>query len=195
MSNQQKSSLAKDYARLNVLGSFQCQSFELPITLKGERQTLKALIDSGATHSFIHQKVVDKHKLPTKPLPQPIYLLNADGTHNSHGKVSRKYQADLTIEAGWRGELPLLVTELNDGEVVLGADWLVKANPIIDWKNLTITYPSNLRLMKEAPLVPPQYHEYLDVFSEEEAMRMPKRKKWDMSGVQPTTYWYQGFSG
>src|SRR6202000_242696 len=116
----------------------------------------------------------------TKPLPRPIYLLNADGTHNSHGKVSRQYQADVTMEAGWRGELPLLVTELNDGEIVLGADWLVKANPIIDWKNLTITYPSNLRLIKEAPLVPTHYHEYLDVFSEEEAMRMPKRKKWDM---------------
>ena len=93
--------------------------------------------------------------------------------------MTQQYLADLSIEHGWKGVIPLLVTELNDGEIVLGADWLIKANPNIDWKNLTISYPK-MRTIKEAPLVPEPYHEYLDVFSEEEATRIPKRKKWDM---------------
>ena len=147
--------------------------------MRGKRQHLYTLIDSGATHSFIHKKLVKQLNLPIQPIKQPLHIVNTDGSFNTHGKVTHQYLADLSIgNQGWEGVIPLLVTELNDGEVVLGADWLIKANPNIDWKNLTISYP-RLRITKEAPLVPQHYHEYLDVFSEE-AMRMPKRKKWDM---------------
>ena len=179
ISNQHKSSLAKDFTHINVVGTNQYQSFEVPITLNGERRNLQALIDSGATHSFIHKRIVDKFTIKPEKLKRPIYLLNVNRTPNSHGTVTHQIYTKLEIDNGWKGKIPLLITEINDSEIILGANWLIKVNPIINWQERTVSYPI-IRLIKEAPLVPTPYHEFLDVFSEEKASRIPKRKKWDI---------------
>ena len=45
--------------------------------------SMKALLDSGATHCFIDSSLVSNHHLPTKPLPQPMCLRLFDGSYAS----------------------------------------------------------------------------------------------------------------
>ena len=51
---------------------------------------VSALIDSGATASFIHRRAVNRLKLHEYSLPQHIALRNVDGTFNKAG-VATKY--------------------------------------------------------------------------------------------------------
>ena len=57
--------------------------FLLPITIKNTPLIrTNAVIDSGAMSSYIDQKFVQKHKIKTGKLPQPILLANVDGSLN-----------------------------------------------------------------------------------------------------------------
>jgi hypothetical protein len=46
-----------------------------------------ALVDSGATGSFIDRDLVQKRKIPMLCLPRPLRAQNVDGTHNSGGVI------------------------------------------------------------------------------------------------------------
>ena len=56
---------------------------------------VSALIDSGATESFISPDLVDHFQIPTRTLPKPRTIRNVDGTENKSGKVTEA--ADLDI--------------------------------------------------------------------------------------------------
>ena len=47
-----------------------------------------ALVDSGATHSFIDREYVDMKGWNPTPLKHSIWLLNVDGTANKAGMVT-----------------------------------------------------------------------------------------------------------
>ena len=47
-----------------------------------------ALVDSGTMENFIDQKLVNKLKLGTRRLEQPIKLQNIDGTFNQTGQIT-----------------------------------------------------------------------------------------------------------
>jgi hypothetical protein len=46
-----------------------------------------ALINSGATENFIDQETINKLKLRTRKLEEPVWLRNIDGTYNQSGSV------------------------------------------------------------------------------------------------------------
>jgi hypothetical protein len=48
---------------------------------------VKVLVDSGSTGSCIHRRLVEEYNLPTKTLPRPIPVYNADGTLNQDGDI------------------------------------------------------------------------------------------------------------
>src|SRR5258708_34529163 len=50
---------------------------------------MSALLDSGTTGMFINHTFIQKHKLETQPLPNPVPVHNVDGTLNKNG-VGRK---------------------------------------------------------------------------------------------------------
>ena len=56
---------------------------------------VNALIDSGATESFISPDLVIHFAIPTCQLPKPRTIRNVDGTENKQGKV--ECAADLDI--------------------------------------------------------------------------------------------------
>ena len=176
---QHKTPSNKNYAQIKILGEPQNQGFELPIRLEEQKQTLIALIDSGATQSFIHHNIVRSLKLNTKKLECPISILNVDGTTNSHGLIREEVKTKLSV-GSWSGEISLLVADLYDSQVILGADWLVKANPQINWKDNSMEFNRIRMTTQNKDQIPPQYQDYSDVFSEEKATRLPTRKKWDM---------------
>ena len=41
-----------------------------------------AMVDSGATATFIHRKFVEENKIRTRKLSRPVPLFNIDGTEN-----------------------------------------------------------------------------------------------------------------
>ena len=107
----------------------QSRGFEIPITLNGVRQPVHALIDSGATHSFIHHTRVKEWKLPTKTLESPLNIYTVDGSEHKDGQVTKYIQVPSQI-GDWKGNIRLLITDLHDSTILLGADWLISANQL-----------------------------------------------------------------
>jgi aspartyl protease len=58
------------------------------IQMSEQRATRNALLDSGATESFIHPRVIHELRLHTSQLHHPRTVRNVDGTDNKLGKVT-----------------------------------------------------------------------------------------------------------
>ena len=90
-----------------------------------------ALVDSGCTGSCIDAKYVERYHLPTKRYPNPLKVLNADGSDNDGGLITDYVELDMVI--GHHTEhICLAVTSLASSNVFLGHDWLSRHNLEID---------------------------------------------------------------
>jgi hypothetical protein len=107
---------------------------ELPISIHSFKGTAEeiALVDSGAMENFINRKLVDKLKLGTRRLEQPIKLRNIDGTFNQTGQITH-YLDLLTARGNKKIKERFYVTGLSGVELILGYPWLRDFNPQIDW--------------------------------------------------------------
>ena len=92
---------------------------------------VEALIDSGATTTFINQSVVDKHNLVTYKLASPLTVVNADGTSNQHGQIRDSVRAYLEI-GSHKSSNQMLVTDLGNKDMIIGMTYLRRHNPEID---------------------------------------------------------------
>lgn len=98
-----------------------------------------ALLDSGATASYVDQQLVRQYHIETEPVPYPIIVYNADGTENTSGRIT--HSCLLRLRIGNHEELrQLFVTELDGHGIFLGHDWLVVHNPTINWKTKDIQF-------------------------------------------------------
>jgi len=104
-------------------------------------QTLEtdALLDSGSTGSCINKKYVDEHHIPTRKLPRPIPVYNADGTLNRNGAITEVVDLRLTIQ-DHSEMITLAVSDLGHTNLFIGHEWLKKHNPSIDWKESRIFF-------------------------------------------------------
>jgi len=91
------------------------------------------LIDSGCTGSCVHSRFVKKYKIPTRKLPRPIPVYNADGTLNKHGAITETITIELTIQDHLE-IIELAVSDLGSSDIFLGHEWLKNHNPNIDWR-------------------------------------------------------------
>src|SRR5499426_679218 len=91
-----------------------------------------ALLDSGCEGSCIDTKFVKKHNLNVHKLPRPLPVYNADGTPNLDGCIEAFVALQLKIGSHIE-TIDFGVTNLGQGEIFLGHDWLKKNNPNIDW--------------------------------------------------------------
>ena len=59
------------------------------LATKGHEKIIETftLVDSGSTGSCIHRRVVEEYQIPTKKLPRPIPVYNADGSLNKDGDI------------------------------------------------------------------------------------------------------------
>ena len=89
-----------------------------------------ALVDSGATHSFVSAALVSKLSLPVKPGGDMEVTL-ADG---NQVKVSQTCCVPLVVCSGaLHCTINCRVLPQLNHDVVLGVDWLQATNPSIDW--------------------------------------------------------------
>jgi len=106
-------------------------------TKNGKQLKVKALVDSGCTHTGIDEQLVKEKRIQTKNINFSFEVFNADGTKN--GEVTKV--APLEVEINRHKEtLEVAITDLDRTDMFLGHDWLVKHNPEVNWKNSTITF-------------------------------------------------------
>jgi len=98
-------------------------------TKNGKKLKIKALVDSGCTHTGINEQLVKNKRIQTKPIDFSFEVFNADRTKN--GEVTKV--AWLEIEINEHKEtLEAVVMDLNGMNMFLGHDRLVKHNPEVN---------------------------------------------------------------
>ena len=100
--------------------------------MKGKSLQVNALVDSGATTTFIHRKLVTQHRLATHKLKYQFNVYNADGTINKNGKVDHSVTALLKIN-GHKSTNKLLVADLENKDLMIGMAFIHQHNPEINW--------------------------------------------------------------
>ena len=84
-----------------------------------------------------------------------------------------------------------MIIGLGQAQIVLGMPWLMKNNPCIDWVKKTISFdnkhiwkttlPTQLTIaaQKNDVILPPQYTNYTDIFSERTFNTLPPQQDFD----------------
>jgi len=91
----------------------------------GKKLKLKALVDSGCTHTRIDEKLVKDRRIQTKPINFSFKVFNTDGTKN--GEVTKMVPLEIEIN-GHKETLEAVVMDLNKMDMFLDHNWLVKHN-------------------------------------------------------------------
>jgi len=98
-----------------------------------ELYSVKALLDSRATGSFIDRDFVCSKEMNTRTLLCNILVFNVDGSPNEVGRISEV--VDVVLRYKTHSERMLLaVSGLGKQSLILGYDWLKDHNPKIDWE-------------------------------------------------------------
>ena len=103
-------------------------------TNNGKKLKVKALVDSGFIHTRINKQLVKDKRIQTKPINFSFEVFNADGTKN--GEVTKVVPLEIEINEH-KETLEAVVTDLDETNIFLGHNWLVKHNPEVNWKNGT----------------------------------------------------------
>ena len=118
-------------------------------TRNGKNLKVKALVDSGCTHTGIDEQLVKDKRIQTKPINFSFEVFNVDGTKNR--EITKVAPLEIEIN-GHKKTLEVAVTDLDRMDMFLGHNWLVKHNPEVNWKNHTIKFtrcPGNCTMKHE----------------------------------------------
>ena len=106
---------------------------EIRTTDTSELHSIKALLDSGATESFIDRNFIRSKGINTWTLSHNILVFNVDSSPNKAGQISEVI--DILLHYKTHSERMLLaVSGLGKQSLILGYNWLKDHNPKIDWE-------------------------------------------------------------
>jgi len=118
---------------LDARGTSLLLPVEIRTTDTSELHSVKALLDSGATGSFIDRDFVRLKKMNTRTLSWNILVFNVDGSPNEAGQITEV--VDVVLHYKTHSERMLLaVSGLGKQSLILGYDWLKDHNPKVDWE-------------------------------------------------------------
>ena len=128
------------------------RTLRIPVRISVNNQIIEttAIIDSGATGSFIDPELVKLAKFPTEKLNRPVKAYNVDGTTHSKGNIIWETSVDLLFPKH-RENVKLMILNLGRRQIILGMPWLKKWNPVIDWINKRISIPRPIGGRDAAP--------------------------------------------
>lgn len=156
---------------------------------------LLALIDSGAKENFLDQQVAEQDGIKLEALNSPVTTLALDGRLLAQ-VTHRSEPVTLILSGNHREVLYFNILSAPTTPLILGHPWLVKHNPIINWKEGRVSSWSNnchasclLSALTPAegdvPPSPPDqelpdlsgvpevYHDLVEVFSKSKALSLP----------------------
>jgi hypothetical protein len=121
------------------------------LSLNISKISIKALLDSGATHCFIDSSLVSDHCLPSTPLLKPLRLHLFDGSYAPE-LIDYKVTIPVQFAPGTILLVSFLVTPLDpDISAVIGLSWLHQHNPLVDWANNRINFRTPDLLIPHPP--------------------------------------------
>jgi len=98
-----------------------------------ELHSVKALLDSGATGSFIDRDFIRSKEMNTRTLSRNILVFNVNGSPNEAGQITEV--VDVVLYYKTHSERMLLaVSGLGKQSLILGYDWLKDHNTKVDWE-------------------------------------------------------------
>jgi hypothetical protein len=131
-----------DYRQIKVVlqGQHNALSMEIIVTLQGKYKSAAAfaLLDSGATGNLISRSYVRKHRMKEHTIPRKIELLNAN---DGGSLITTQVPLLMEITNGsivHTETIDFYVGDIGSHEVILGTPWLIKHNPIMDWKKYIV---------------------------------------------------------
>jgi len=104
---------------------------EIGTTDTSELHFVKALLDCGATRSFINRDFVCSKGMNTWTLSCNIPVFNVNGSPNEAGQISEVMDIVLRYKTHSKRML-LAISGLGKQSLILGYDWLKDHNPRID---------------------------------------------------------------
>ncbi|KAG5337095.1 hypothetical protein C0989_010809 [Termitomyces sp. Mn162] len=112
------------------------QSFIINVQLDNSPAVLPALVNSGASSTFVSNQL----DLSYDTLDKPLELQLFNGSPALTG-VIQYHDSTLTLDNRLRFQVQLLITQLLESTlIVLGLPWLQDINPNIDWKDLSTQF-------------------------------------------------------
>jgi len=106
---------------------------EIGTTDISKLHSVKALLDSRTTGSFINRDFVRSKGINTWTLSCNILVFSVDGSPNKAGQISKV--VDVLIRYKTHSERMLLaVSRLGKQSLILGYNWLKDHNPKVDWE-------------------------------------------------------------
>ncbi|QRV96805.1 Retrotransposable element Tf2 protein [Ceratobasidium sp. AG-Ba] len=148
--------------------------------VKGIMDPISTLVDSGSSKNFLDLKFAQEHDIPLTKLVNPRTVIAIDGKEIPD-KIKHKATLEVEVE-GWTFDVTFFVMDLGDTDIILGLEWLQEADPDINWKTLEISWkekPITAKARKELPVIPEEFLEFLDVFSEELFKKLPEHRPFD----------------
>jgi len=110
---------------------------------------VEALLDSGATATYISRSFVEDHQLKQKKLTGIIYAYNADDTLNAT-PITHKVKLACTF-SGHDSTEEFYVTDIGEKDMIIGMTWLRNHNPEIDWRTGKLTFTRCPRSCSQSP--------------------------------------------
>jgi len=118
---------------LDARGTSLLLPVEIRTTDTSELHFVKALLDSGATRSFIDRDFIRLKGINTRTLSHNIPVFNVDGSPNEAGQISEVVDILLRYKTHSKRML-LAISGLGKQSLILGYNWLKDHNPKVDWE-------------------------------------------------------------
>ena len=117
-------------------------SFLVPVTSVHSASSpfgFSALLDSGSSNCFLSPKIIKTHKLLTSPVSPARPLSMIDRT--SAISITEQISLPVSFPSGDTYTINFFIAPLDSTcEAVLGLDWLVTYNPLVDWTTCRLTF-------------------------------------------------------
>src|ERR1700737_1645001 len=115
----------------------------------GNKQPAYILIDSGATNNYISESFVKKYKLYTEPLDKSAEAILANGISLNVTRIVPSIQIHVQ---DYIDELNANVLALDKYDMILSMAWLHECNPIVNYRNKSITFEHNNNTITLKPM-------------------------------------------
>ncbi|KAB5587886.1 Retrotransposable element Tf2 [Ceratobasidium theobromae] len=144
------------------------------VDISGITEQVETLIDSGSTCNFINITFARKNKIDLVELPKEKAVRGINGK-DLPTPIRYKCLLQFRIE-GREFRQKFYAMPLGESKVILGMEWLRKAEPIILWNPLEIRWEMEEGRMGALPV---EISDFDDVFSEEAFKELPPHRRYD----------------